>query len=438
MLQVELQGPKLSVSAAGFGCGGLMRSPSRNERMAVLGSAVDRGITHFDIGRIYGFGQAEAELGKFLHTVERDAVTVVMIVADGEESQPARRYRGRTRRRRPLRQNWCPRRRSALLVALGRREHLRLGDVRQLPGAGHPRLALQHRQGVQRAGRRAAAGPDLAVKTLDEFDRRLDQLDRDMPFPAAAWVRADRQGSAASVTLPEGWLDDPDDCTVSRALKAPTLREAVARLAERARAESWTHEEFLVACLQPEVSARESHGSEGRIRAARFPSRKSLEEFDFDHARGRKRIGPRSSMTPSTSGHGRGSTPSLRYPGCGSSRSTVSFGPRVPCCGGCAAAPSWPTSSGSARRSRPGWCCPSYACAGSPTRSTHRAGGDRVARDRVGLTEAAEKRFAILGDCSTPAKPEQPAVGGSPLHGIGWRPATSSGGAANTIVGRAR
>src|SRR6187549_2014597 len=76
---------------------------------------------------------------------------------------------------------------------------------------------------------------------------------------------------------------------LTRALKAPTLRESVARLAERARAESWTHEEFLVACLQREVSARESHGGDGRIRAARFPARKSLEEFDFDHARGLKR-----------------------------------------------------------------------------------------------------------------------------------------------------
>jgi DNA replication protein DnaC len=76
---------------------------------------------------------------------------------------------------------------------------------------------------------------------------------------------------------------------VTRALKAPTLREAVPRLAERARAESWSHEEFLVACLQREVSARESHGGEGRIRAARFPARKSLEEFDFDHARGLRR-----------------------------------------------------------------------------------------------------------------------------------------------------
>jgi hypothetical protein len=76
---------------------------------------------------------------------------------------------------------------------------------------------------------------------------------------------------------------------LTRALKAPTLRESVPRLAERARAEAWSHEEFLVACLQREVSARESHGGEGRIRAARFPARKSLEEFDFDHARGLKR-----------------------------------------------------------------------------------------------------------------------------------------------------
>ena len=76
---------------------------------------------------------------------------------------------------------------------------------------------------------------------------------------------------------------------LTRALKAPTLRESVARLAERARSESWSHEEFLVACLQREVSARESHGGEGRIRAGRFPARKSLEEFDFDHARSLKR-----------------------------------------------------------------------------------------------------------------------------------------------------
>jgi DNA replication protein DnaC len=76
---------------------------------------------------------------------------------------------------------------------------------------------------------------------------------------------------------------------LTRALKAPSLREAAGRLAERARVEGWTHEEFLAACLQREVAARQAHGGEGRIRAARFPARKSLEEFDFDHARGLNR-----------------------------------------------------------------------------------------------------------------------------------------------------
>src|ERR1700749_2093797 len=76
---------------------------------------------------------------------------------------------------------------------------------------------------------------------------------------------------------------------LTRALKAPTLRDSIERLAERAVTESWSHLEFLVACLQREVSAREAHGGEGRIRAARFPARKSLEEVDFDHARGLRR-----------------------------------------------------------------------------------------------------------------------------------------------------
>ena len=74
-----------------------------------------------------------------------------------------------------------------------------------------------------------------------------------------------------------------------RALKAPSLAQAYERLAERARAESWTHEEFLAACLEREVAARQSNGGEIRIRAARLPARKTLEEFDFDHQRSLKR-----------------------------------------------------------------------------------------------------------------------------------------------------
>ncbi|HEX8771174.1 MAG TPA: ATP-binding protein [Acidimicrobiales bacterium] len=74
-----------------------------------------------------------------------------------------------------------------------------------------------------------------------------------------------------------------------RALKAPSLAASVERLSERARAENWSHEEFLAACLEREVASRQDHGGENRIRAARFPSRKTLEDFDFDHQRSLKR-----------------------------------------------------------------------------------------------------------------------------------------------------
>lgn len=52
------------------------------------------------------------------------------------------------------------------------------------------------------------------VKTLDELDRLLDRLDGSVPFPDEATGPRGRQGSPARVVLPEGWLDDPDDCTV--------------------------------------------------------------------------------------------------------------------------------------------------------------------------------------------------------------------------------
>jgi DNA replication protein DnaC len=74
-----------------------------------------------------------------------------------------------------------------------------------------------------------------------------------------------------------------------RALKAPAMARACAKLAERAREESWSYERFCEALLSTEVAARESHGGEGRIKAARFPSRKTLEEFDFTFQRSVKR-----------------------------------------------------------------------------------------------------------------------------------------------------
>ncbi len=80
-----------------------------------------------------------------------------------------------------------------------------------------------------------------------------------------------------------------DVAYLCRALKAPSMAKAYGRLAERARTEEWTHEEFLAACLEREVAARQTNGGELRIKAARFPARKTIEDFDFDHQRSLKR-----------------------------------------------------------------------------------------------------------------------------------------------------
>ena len=63
------------------------------------------------------------------------------------------------------------------------------------------------------------AGADLRralalVKTLTELRTLLNGLDPDIDFPTAAMGPRGRQGSPAAVALPEGWLTNPDDCTV--------------------------------------------------------------------------------------------------------------------------------------------------------------------------------------------------------------------------------
>ncbi|GAA4489530.1 tRNA dihydrouridine synthase DusB [Rhodococcus olei] len=63
------------------------------------------------------------------------------------------------------------------------------------------------------------AGSDMRVamamvSTLEELDGLLAQLPPDVPFPKDAEGPRGRQGSPGTVALPEGWLDDPDDCLV--------------------------------------------------------------------------------------------------------------------------------------------------------------------------------------------------------------------------------
>src|SRR3984893_9586911 len=73
------------------------------------------------------------------------------------------------------------------------------------------------------------------------------------------------------------------------ALKAPAAARAMPKLAQRAREESWSHERFLEAVLSTEIASRQSHGGESRIKTARFPTRKTLEEFDFTFQRSVKK-----------------------------------------------------------------------------------------------------------------------------------------------------
>jgi DNA replication protein DnaC len=66
-----------------------------------------------------------------------------------------------------------------------------------------------------------------------------------------------------------------------RQLKAPAAARALPKLAERAREEQWSYEQFAATLLKTETDSRDSHGGQARIKAARFPARKTLEEFDF-------------------------------------------------------------------------------------------------------------------------------------------------------------
>jgi DNA replication protein DnaC len=66
-----------------------------------------------------------------------------------------------------------------------------------------------------------------------------------------------------------------------RALKAPAAARTLPKLADRARAEERSIEQFAAALLKTETDSRDSDGGQSRIKAARFPARKTIEEFDF-------------------------------------------------------------------------------------------------------------------------------------------------------------
>jgi D-threo-aldose 1-dehydrogenase len=51
-------------SRLGFGCGGVMGRVGRSQSLRAIAAALDGGITHFDVARLYGYGEAEALIGE--------------------------------------------------------------------------------------------------------------------------------------------------------------------------------------------------------------------------------------------------------------------------------------------------------------------------------------------------------------------------------------
>jgi excisionase family DNA binding protein len=86
-----------------------------------------------------------------------------------------------------------------------------------------------------------------------------------------------------------------------RALKVPSLAQVIDRLAERARADGWTHEEFLAACLERDVAARQAKRgvSSVSVPPGSRPARRSRSSLRLPtlpptrHARPPRRIGLR-------------------------------------------------------------------------------------------------------------------------------------------------
>lgn len=72
----------------------------------------------------------------------------------------------------------------------------------------------------------------------------------------------------------------------ARQLKMPGLARAFEALARQAREERWTAEEYLHEALAVEITSRSESAIRQRLRDARFPESKTLDQFDFGAADG--------------------------------------------------------------------------------------------------------------------------------------------------------
>ncbi len=70
----------------------------------------------------------------------------------------------------------------------------------------------------------------------------------------------------------------------AKQLRLPTFANAE-QLIREARTNQWPYEEFLVHLLQTEAEQRKENQKKRRIKAAKFPTLRTLDTFDFDNLR---------------------------------------------------------------------------------------------------------------------------------------------------------
>lgn len=75
MKAVTLPVARISTTRLGMGCSDLLGGKTEREGLSLLAAAYESGIRHFDVARVYGFGDAERLVGTFAKN-KRDQITL--------------------------------------------------------------------------------------------------------------------------------------------------------------------------------------------------------------------------------------------------------------------------------------------------------------------------------------------------------------------------
>jgi diketogulonate reductase-like aldo/keto reductase len=72
---VEVPGSHATTTRIGFGCSNLLGDKTRDAGLGLLHTAYEEGILHYDVARVYNYGDAEALVGEFA-SGKRDKITI--------------------------------------------------------------------------------------------------------------------------------------------------------------------------------------------------------------------------------------------------------------------------------------------------------------------------------------------------------------------------